>query len=62
MIRRSLGDRLADGVIYAILGVLILITLYPVYYVLVSSISNASQLLKYRGLLLWPQEIGRAHV
>ena len=55
MIRRSLGDRLADGVIYAILGVLILITLYPVYYVLVSSISNASQLLKYRGLLLWPQ-------
>jgi len=46
-----------DSVIYLILIVLVIVCLYPVWYVLVASLSTTSSLLKNPGLLLWPKEV-----
>ncbi|MFD0713526.1 carbohydrate ABC transporter permease [Paenibacillus sp. GCM10027626] len=53
--KRTAGE-LAFDVVNAVLLVLLSIaTLYPMVYVLFSSISDPAQLLKHRGLLLTPQ-------
>lgn len=46
-----------DSIIYLILIALVIVCLYPVWYVLVASLSTTSSLLKNPGLLLWPKEV-----
>ena len=49
-------DLIMDSIIYLILIAFVVVTLYPVWYVLVASFSSSSALLKNPGLLLWPKE------
>jgi putative aldouronate transport system permease protein len=53
--RRSLGDRIFDNFNIFLMLALVLVTVYPFYYVLMASLSEPSQLLRHSGLLLWPQ-------
>lgn len=50
----GLLDRLFDTGIYVILSLLVIVTLYPLLYVLFASVSDASQLISYKGLLWKP--------
>lgn len=47
-------DRAFDAGIYIILSLLVIVTLYPLLYVLFASISDANELISYRGLLWKP--------
>lgn len=47
-------DRAFDWSIYAILVLLVIVTLYPLLYVLFASVSDANELISYRGLLWKP--------
>ncbi|WP_284638579.1 carbohydrate ABC transporter permease [Paenibacillus silviterrae] len=51
---KGLFDRIFDVIIYSVLGVLVMVTLYPLLYVALASISDATQLVTHRGLLLKP--------
>lgn len=53
-IRKTGGERLFDFIIVVLLSALVLITLYPMLYVLFASISDPSLLAQFRGLLLLP--------
>ena len=52
----TMEDLIMDSIIYLILIALVIVTLYPVWYVFVASFSSSSALLKNPGLLLWPKE------
>ena len=54
--KKSIGELLFDGIIYAILLGLVVVCAYPVWYVLVASFCNSSDVAKTTGLLLWPPE------
>ncbi len=51
----SLGDFILDFVIYTILIVLLVVTLYPMWYVIAASFSTSTDLLKDPGIFLWPK-------
>jgi len=51
-VRRTIGDRLGDAVIAAILLALVIVSAYPFLYVLLASFSDGNQLLAHSGLLL----------
>lgn len=51
------GDLIMDAVIYFILILLTLICIYPVWYVLVASITSGTELIRNPGILLWPEKI-----
>lgn len=51
------GDLLLDVVIYAILTALTIVTIYPVWYVVVASFSSSTELALNQGLLLWPKNV-----
>ena len=53
---KSKGDFVMDLVITVILLALVLITLYPVWYVLVASFSNSTDIAKNPGFMLWPEQ------
>ncbi len=53
-IRQSMGSRLFDVLNYTFLTVLMLITLYPFWYVIVASISDNSSLQAAEGIILLP--------
>lgn len=55
--KKTMEDILLDTVIYSILIALVVICLYPMWYVVVASFSSSSALLKNPGLLLWPKEV-----
>ncbi|MFK7691143.1 carbohydrate ABC transporter permease [Paenibacillus sp. HJGM_3] len=52
--RQSFGEKVFDVVIYSILTVMVVITLYPLLYVAFASLSNAGQLVEHRGFLFKP--------
>lgn len=56
VIKRSIGEKIFDTLNYIILGVLLIMTLYPIIYILNASLSN-STLLEQGGmnLMLWPK-------
>lgn len=54
-IRKTLGERLFDAGNIVIMLLMVVITLYPLYHVLMASVSNSRLLLGHEGLLLWPQ-------
>lgn len=49
------GDLLMDIIIYTILIILFIVTLYPVWFVIVASFSNSADVALSGGLLLWPK-------
>ena len=53
-IQRSVGDHIVDTIIVIIMIFLGIIMLYPMWYELVVSFSEATQLIKQSGVLLWP--------
>ncbi|WP_426452598.1 carbohydrate ABC transporter permease [Paenibacillus sp. S-38] len=55
MIKPTLGERIFDIVNYLIMIVLIIATLYPLLYILFSSLSDGNRLISFDGILLWPQ-------
>lgn len=52
--RKSKGDIILDAVIYLILILLVIVTLYPVWYVVVASFCDSTYIAKNPGFLLWP--------
>ena len=54
MIKKSLGERIFDIFNIILLAVVALISLYPVLYVLFSSLSNPIEYMKHSGMLLKP--------
>lgn len=50
------GDFLLDFVIYSVLIALLIVAIYPVWYVIVASFSTSRDLALTQGLLLWPRK------
>ena len=53
--RKSAGERTFDTLNCLLMIILILVTLYPCYYVLVASLSDPSRIYEGSGMLLWPK-------
>lgn len=53
-IKRGSGDRIFDIVIYSLLALLVIVTIYPLLYVTFASFSDATQLIAHKGLLYKP--------
>lgn len=53
-IRKTPGERAFDAINVFLLGALVVVTLYPLLYVLFASFSNPGELARYSGLLLGP--------
>ncbi len=53
--KKSVGERIFDFCNYLILGLLVVVTLYPCYYVLVASVSDPVKAFSSNGLLLYPK-------
>jgi putative aldouronate transport system permease protein len=51
-LKPTFTDRIADWIIIAILGLLMIVTAYPLIYVFLASVSNSGQMLAHSGLLL----------
>ncbi|SFA74275.1 putative aldouronate transport system permease protein [Cohnella sp. OV330] len=59
-IKRSLSEHLFDAANVIIMLILVVLTLYPFYYVLMASVSDANLLVGHEGLLLWPKNLSMA--
>lgn len=57
LFKKTLSDRIADGVIYFILALFGIATLFPIYYVFVVSITPYAEVLRNGGFLLIPKKI-----
>lgn len=55
MIKTSLGERIFDICNVIIMVLMIILTLYPMLYILFSSLSEGNRLISFDGILLWPQ-------
>ena len=53
-IKGSLGERIFDFLNISIMFIAVILTLYPMVYILFASISEGSQLMMHTGLLFWP--------
>lgn len=56
--RKSVSERIFDVINYLIMLLLVIVTLYPCYYVVVASVSDPVQIYASNGLLLWPKGFG----
>ena len=54
-IKRSFGEHLFNACNIAIMAILMVLTLYPIWHVFMASISVPSVVANVRGLILWPQ-------
>jgi putative aldouronate transport system permease protein len=52
--RRTLGERVFDGLNITVMIVVMVVTLYPLLYVLFASLSTPEAIYRSKGLLLWP--------
>ena len=52
----SRGDRIFSGVNAAVLILLCIVTLYPIWYVLCASFTSNTYLVSHPGMILWPHE------
>ena len=55
ILHRTLGDKIFDAINVFLLCVLVVLTLYPFYYVVVASLSHPVQLFRSSQLLLYPR-------
>ena len=54
--RKNGKDLLFNVILYLLMIGLVLVTLYPMWYVIVLSFSNSTDIAKYTGLVLWPEQ------
>lgn len=52
--KRTVGDWIFDTINYALLLFLVVITLYPLWHVLVTSFASPEAITKYGSMLIWP--------
>lgn len=53
-VKQTMGERVFAVIVYVLLCMLIVITLYPMIYVIFASISDADRIVSHQGLLLRP--------
>lgn len=53
-IKSSLGDKTLEFSLYVILTAFAVVTLYPLWYVVMASFSSSKALMAHSGFLLWP--------
>ncbi|MGI6725324.1 MAG: carbohydrate ABC transporter permease [Christensenellales bacterium] len=53
--QKSFPEKLADFLLYAALGTLTFITLYPIWHVVMASFSDGDTLMRHQGMILMPQ-------
>ncbi len=53
--KKKLEDILLDSIIYLIMIVLLAVTLYPMWFVLIASFVESTEVVASGGILLWPQ-------
>lgn len=51
----TVGERIFDAFNFIALSILMLVTLYPIYYVAIASISNPTELMAHKGMIWFPQ-------
>ncbi len=56
-IKKTREDYIINTVVYTVLALLVIVCAYPIWYVLVASVSSSTHVLKNPGLLLWPDKI-----
>ena len=56
-VRRSLGERIFQVFNYIILSALIVVCIYPIWYVVMASFSDSNSLMSHSGLLLAPLDV-----
>lgn len=54
LLQRTKWDRLIDSLFYAILACAGLATLFPIYYVIMVSVTPIAEVIKHGGFVLWP--------
>lgn len=57
MKKLTIGDLVMDIVIWSVLILFAIVCFYPMWYVFVASITDATELAKTPGLLFWPEKI-----
>lgn len=60
VVKKTLGERIFDKINIVLMIFIIAITVYPVYYVVVCSLSDGNQLMNMRGLMLAPKGLNFA--
>lgn len=58
--RRSIAEKVADLILYTVLTMIMITTLYPIWHVIVGSISDGNALMRHQGILLLPQGFSTA--
>ncbi|WP_284644541.1 carbohydrate ABC transporter permease [Paenibacillus silviterrae] len=51
----TFSERIFDAFNFIVLSLMILVTLYPIYYVAIASISNPTELMSHKGMIWLPQ-------
>lgn len=54
--KREVSDIILDAAIYLIMIALVIVTLYPMWYVVVASFSNSIDIARDPGIMLWPKQ------
>lgn len=54
--KRSIGDRIFDTVNIIVLGIIAIITLFPLYYVFVVSFTDPAEYIQKQGYILFPEK------
>ncbi|MGN7759955.1 carbohydrate ABC transporter permease [Paenibacillus sp. 22594] len=54
-LQKSRGDKIADGAIYTFLALFALVTLFPLYYVAIVSVTPYIEVMKNGGFVIWPE-------
>lgn len=55
--RFKLSDFIMDSVIYILLIALVVVTFYPIWYVIVASFSTSTDIAMHGSIMLWPSKI-----
>lgn len=55
VLKKSKVDRVADSIIYTALGLFTLMTLFPLYYVFIVSVTPYIEVMKNGGFVIWPE-------
>ncbi|WP_409342792.1 carbohydrate ABC transporter permease [Paenibacillus sp. MBLB4367] len=56
-LNKTPSDRIVDTAMYVVLSLFALSTLFPLYYVIIVSITPFSEVLRNGGFIVWPSEI-----
>ena len=60
--KKSFGDIVLDFMIYTLLLGMAFVCLYPMWYILMASFTNSTELAANPGFLLWPKQfVGNAY-